>query len=546
MKLNLLSFICILLATVRVSTVATAQQHVTIEGQKKNILLEEFTGIHCGNCPDGHKIANNLVSAQSGTVYTIAIHSGHFAIPSAGEPDYRIPEGEAIDTYFGVNTNYGYPSGMINRRQLPSSYILNRSAWTKAAKAVHSEDSPVNLWMSAAFDGSSRQLTVEVEAYYTADSDSAENFLHVAITQTDIKGPQSGGLVGDDYIHRHQLKAYITPVWGDTIKQPKRGELITKQYVYTLPEAVNSIPVAAENIEVFVFVTAGKSDLLNVVAKKPSYINYTKPMKITLSAVKEGYASRYAFNFFDVNVKNESHYKLTSIDFELNINNNVIPVTWTGEIPSYQSQTVRLFADIFPLNESIDEIPFEIKAVRVNNTAISNIASVSGKCRQPVAATPTVLTDITTDVYSDENIFSIKDQEGNIVQTFGPYPTGLKKTYRDTVKLEANKIYCFEITDLWGDGLSGGSYKLRNGDGTLFAQNLNVNLFGDRLFFSTTLPDVSGIEEFTVSETPVSIQYYNLQGVRTGSTIPQQPGIYIVKTIYESGKTSSKKIIIHF
>mgnify|MGYP001317457731 FL=1 len=30
--------------------------------QKKNILLEEFTGIHCGNCPDGHAIANTLAT----------------------------------------------------------------------------------------------------------------------------------------------------------------------------------------------------------------------------------------------------------------------------------------------------------------------------------------------------------------------------------------------------------------------------------------------------------------------------------------------------
>ncbi|MDR1683060.1 MAG: hypothetical protein LBS25_06705, partial [Candidatus Symbiothrix sp.] len=167
--------ICLLFSMFLLATGMSAQQHVSTEVQKKNILLEEFTGIHCGNCPDGHKIANNLAAAQEGIVYTIAIHSGHYAVPNVGEPDYRIPEGEAIDTYFGVNSSYGYPSGTINRRQLPSyPYVLNRGVWTKAAKYVHAEDAPVNLWMNASFDGNSRQLTIDVEAYYTADSDSAE------------------------------------------------------------------------------------------------------------------------------------------------------------------------------------------------------------------------------------------------------------------------------------------------------------------------------------------------------------------------------------
>ncbi|MDR1683107.1 MAG: Omp28-related outer membrane protein, partial [Candidatus Symbiothrix sp.] len=389
-----------------------------------------------------------------------------------------------------------------------------------------------------------------VKVLYTGDVESFRRVTEgCGVPALVAGGPQSGGLVGDDYIHRHQLKAYITPVWGDTIKQAKQGQLVTKQYVYTLPEAVNIIPVAAENIEVLVFVSADKTDILNVIAEKPSYTNYTKPMKITLSAPKEGYAARYAFNFFDVKVKNESHYKLTSIDFELKVNDAVIPLTWTGEIPSYQSQVLRLPADVFPIDNASEEIPFEIKAVRVNNTAINN-TFITGKSLQPTAVTPTVLADITTDVYADENLFLIRDQDGITVHAFGPYPTGTKKLYKETVTLEANKIYCFEIVDLWGDGLSGGSYKLRKSDGVLCAQNSNVNLFGDRSFFATTLPDVSAIDNLTVgAETPVAVQYYNLQGVpiTPSSNKGLQPlgtDVCIVKKIYESGRTETSKIIL--
>jgi hypothetical protein len=501
MKLKLLTLSAGILL---LATTANAY-NVSTEIQKKNVLLEEFTGIHCGNCPDGHKIANNLITAQEGTVYTIAVHSGYYAVPGTGEPDYRIPEGEAVDAYFQAN-NYGYPSGMINRKAVTFGgqlypLVCSRSNWTKAAKEVHSEDAPVNLWMSAAFDGSSRTLTVDVEAYYTADSDSAENFMNLVITQNNIIGPQNGGAVGNDYVHRHQLKAFITPLWGDTIRQPRLGEYYTKRYIYTLPEAVNNIPVKAENIEILAFVTAGKGDILNVTAGKPSYINYTQPLKITLSAPKEGYALRYAFNFFDVNVKNESHYSLTAIDFNAKINNETQAVTWTGDIPAYQSRLIRL--NLQPYNIQNDNT-FEIEAVAVNERTVSD-TRLSGTFTRPYETTPRIITDIKTDNYADENVYTIKDREGRVVYTFGPYPTGSNKVQKDTVDLEANQIYCFEAADLWGDGIGGGGYvKLRKSDATLFAQNIDITLFGNRIFFTTTLPDLTA----THSPQPVSLKTF--------------------------------------
>ncbi|MDR2058180.1 MAG: Omp28-related outer membrane protein, partial [Dysgonamonadaceae bacterium] len=416
-------FTCLLVNSF--TSLSTADAHeVSTEVQKKNILLEEFTGIHCGNCPEGHKIANNLVTAQEGTVYTIAIHSGHYAVPNTGEPDYRIPEGESFDAYFQAN-DYGYPSGMINRKAVTTSgqllsLILGRGSWTKAAKEVHKEDAPVNLWMNAAFEGSSRTLTVDVEAYYTADSDSAENFMNLAITQSNIIGPQSGGLVGDNYVHRHQLKAFITPLWGDTIHQPLASEYFTKRYVYTLPEEVNGVPVKAEDIDVLAFVTAGKGDVLNVIAGKPSYLNYTKPLKIALSPPKEGYASRYAFNFFELNVKNESHHLLTAIDFNVKINNTTQPVAWTGDIPAYQSRLIRLDVQPYAIQ---DNNSFEIEAVEVNETPVSG-ARLLGTFIKPNETTPYIFVDIKPDNYADENIYTIKDRDGQVVHTFGPYPVG--------------------------------------------------------------------------------------------------------------------------
>ena len=81
---------------------AQAQKWVKTTPQNKNVILEEFTGIHCGYCPDGHKIANNIVTSNPGRVFLINIHSGSFAVPAAGEPDFRTDAGTAIDGSAGI------------------------------------------------------------------------------------------------------------------------------------------------------------------------------------------------------------------------------------------------------------------------------------------------------------------------------------------------------------------------------------------------------------------------------------------------------------
>ena len=40
--------------------ISTGQTIVSTTPENKNAILEEFTGIYCVFCPDGHLIANNL------------------------------------------------------------------------------------------------------------------------------------------------------------------------------------------------------------------------------------------------------------------------------------------------------------------------------------------------------------------------------------------------------------------------------------------------------------------------------------------------------
>lgn len=157
-----------------------AQTLVSTDVQKKNVVLEEYTGIHCVYCPQGHAIAQALKDENPGDVVLINIHTGSYANPYSGEPDFRTEFGDAIA---GQSNLTGYPSGSVNRHVFPDlassgGTAMGRGSWTTAAGRIFVEDSPVNVGASTSYNAATRELTVNVELYYTSDSPEPSNFIN--------------------------------------------------------------------------------------------------------------------------------------------------------------------------------------------------------------------------------------------------------------------------------------------------------------------------------------------------------------------------------
>ncbi len=251
------------------------QSIVTTNPQYKSTILEEFTGIHCGYCPDGHLIASNMHEANPDRVILINIHQGSFATPGAGEPDYTTTWGDAIANQTGLT---GYPAGTVNRHvfstaQTPGGTANGRSTWTSMSSTIMQEVSPVNVGASSSYNSGTNELTIDVEAYYTSNSSSPTNYINVVLIQDSLLGPQSGGTnynpsnyVGSDYVHSHMLRDMITGQWGDLISNTSQGSLFQNQYVYTVPADVNGNPIDVTNCHVVVYVTETYQEIYTGVA----------------------------------------------------------------------------------------------------------------------------------------------------------------------------------------------------------------------------------------------------------------------------------------
>ena len=97
----------------------------------KNILIEDFTGHLCKNCPDAASELDAIQAVYGSRIIGLAIHSGStfarpYPIDPTGNPDekftydFRTSWGEELDGFFEISAN-GLPKGMINRIDYNSS-----------------------------------------------------------------------------------------------------------------------------------------------------------------------------------------------------------------------------------------------------------------------------------------------------------------------------------------------------------------------------------------------------------------------------------------
>lgn len=244
-------------------------------------LLEDFTGVRCGYCPDGHVRAKEVADANPGKFVILAVHGGSYATPQTGWANFTTPYGQGLITQAMVS---GYPAGTISRilcsdlgvaPQKPGGYAMSRGSWATAAQKVMAMTAPVNLGAKATFDANTRKLTVKVDMYYTEDQ-STENRLNVALVQDGIMSRQSGAPDQNNYEQNHVLRDFITGQWGEAItEETKTGAKITKTYTYDVPADYNgaTIPpgggsVVIEKLKVVVFVCKGQTDVLNALEVK--------------------------------------------------------------------------------------------------------------------------------------------------------------------------------------------------------------------------------------------------------------------------------------
>ncbi len=281
-------FIAMLLGSISIFAQATI---VDTTAQNRNAVLEEFTGIHCTWCPDGHKISNEIEAAHPNNFFAINIHVGGYATPNAGEPDFRTSFGTAISSLCQVQA---YPAGTMNRHLFTGwqdsnfpGLAMSRSHWKAAAEdSIMNKPSYVNVAATASINLSTRVMTIYVEGYFTGSGAPASMNLNVAVLQNNVEGPQTGMsknpgqvLPNGKYNHMHILRNLVSGQWGTPIDTTTQGTLFSRTYTYTIPADINGVPMELGNLEVIAFLAESHQE---VITGNKAVMNFITPAGISL------------------------------------------------------------------------------------------------------------------------------------------------------------------------------------------------------------------------------------------------------------------------
>lgn len=249
----------------------------------RKVLVEDYTGHLCGNCPDASRNLYNVLKPLYGdTIITVGVHAGtsNFTGVCPGENsyppmapvgsyavDYRTPSG---DTWFspqgfGISVN---PKGMVSRVGYPSA-ALDWGTWGTVIDTM-SRVAKMKLQILNTYNAG--QLNTCIKTTFLANMNGTFN-LSVILTEDSIIDWQKDyaitppnlppyGQNDSAFVHRHVMRGTLNTTYGEQIAAGNivAGDTAVNSYavnLLSLPTAINphnpTLNVAHCHVVAFVF-----------------------------------------------------------------------------------------------------------------------------------------------------------------------------------------------------------------------------------------------------------------------------------------------------
>lgn len=479
------------------SLTAQTPQFVSTEPANRNVVIEEFTGVNCGFCPDGHRIVREYQEANPGRVFAINIHQGGYAAL------YTTQWGNALNNQTGMAGSY--PSGTINRHVFSGGVTgLSRADFASCGNQIKEMPSFVNVAAQASIDAATRTLTVNVEVYYTGDAETGSNYLNVALLQDSVIGPQSGGsnfnptqvTADGQYIHMHMLRDLLTGQWGEELTVEgsaviPQGTLFQKTYTYTIPAYMSDAVVKLPQLHLVVFVTKDHQEIYTGSECKPTVSNIPAlgAMSTTLEAENIYGCSEEIIPYISVFGVGET--PVTTMDIEYS--SSLTPAqtfTWTGNLGLEQYKKIQL-PNVLANVGSATQV--SAKILSINGTAIEDEAKTASVTKKAAAEGngDKLKIIIKTDQYASEAAWKLYGPDGSIIKQKSY--TG-NASVKDTVIVDLTETGCYvyEVTDDYGDG--GTKHQVYDGSG-LRLVNGTASSYGTIAQYDMKILSLVGLEE---------------------------------------------------
>ncbi len=209
------------------------------EPAKRVVLLEDFTGQKCTNCPNANELIETLQNDFGDNLVVVGIHGGPLGFKGSAKLLGLATEvGDEYYTHWSLEYQ---PVGLINRQG-----ATDFASWTTKINEEIKKPTTVNLSLVAATDGKDIDITTSV----LGTEGETVGKLQVYVLEDSITAMQ---LMPDktpnyEYVHNHVFRMAANGTWGEDITV-EEGETIKKSVTVPLNSAWNK-----DNLSIVAFV----------------------------------------------------------------------------------------------------------------------------------------------------------------------------------------------------------------------------------------------------------------------------------------------------
>lgn len=188
------------------------------------VLLEDFTGQRCVNCPKATDVIEQLLQEYGEeALVAVAIHGGPLGFNgSATITGLATEVGNEYYDYWNLEFQ---PVGLVDRSS-PKTY----PEWAVAVREELAKPTSLSLNGEAKLEGDN--ISISIYAYGTDGNTSGR--LQLWLLEDEIVAQQvmPDGTLNHEYIHNHVLRVPINGSWGETFAIK---ENVSQEYQYSLP-----------------------------------------------------------------------------------------------------------------------------------------------------------------------------------------------------------------------------------------------------------------------------------------------------------------------
>lgn len=225
----------------------------------RNVLLEDYTGHTCVNCPSAAAIAKNIEDNSNDQVIVMSVHASTtngYQLPEQPDfpLDHRTTAGNEYANKMAISVN---PLGTVNRKLSSGHYWILSSSWQTEVNAEVQKSPDFNIQAQYNYFEQTDGLFFHTEVEAINDKSGDFNLINFLVRDT-VVAPQKdqGGVVHEEYDHHSMLSANLNGTWGTSVVSGEigAGEKIYNHYTYKLPDPDADTTYRVSNLSVITVV----------------------------------------------------------------------------------------------------------------------------------------------------------------------------------------------------------------------------------------------------------------------------------------------------